>query len=194
MDEHVAGRTQTWRLAYNALTRQYRLSSGALHQNFATLEEALRVLGAAAQLEGGRQGARCASWANSYNAALRLKLDLTQLPKPFQVSAIGNKDWNITAEVKRWSFVAAGGGGAQMRLAPPRRRRAGGRPAVPAHLRQRQHGALRRPLPCCSASRGGRGWCCSAWCSWQLRRLWREYRGEVFGSRLKLRLMADACR
>lgn len=103
MDEHVAGRKQTWRLAYNALTRQYRLSSGPLHQSFGSLEEALRVL------------SRLRNWAvadkaqlnqgESYNAALRLKLDLTQLPKPFQVSAIGSKDWNITAEVKRWSFV-----------------------------------------------------------------------------------------
>lgn len=103
VDEHVAGRTQTWRLAYNALTRQYRLSSGALHQSFGTLDEALRVL------------ARLRNWTvadkaqlkpgEPYNAALRLKLDLTQLPKPFQVTAIGNKDWNITAEVKRWSFT-----------------------------------------------------------------------------------------
>jgi hypothetical protein len=103
VDEHVIGRKQTWRLSYNALTRQYRLSSGALHQNFATLGEALGVL------------ARLRNWAiadkaqlkagEPYNAALRLKLDLTQLPKPFQVTAIGNKDWNITAEVKRWSFT-----------------------------------------------------------------------------------------
>lgn len=103
VDEHVIGRKQTWRLSYNALTRQYRLSSGALHQNLATLGEALGVL------------ARLRNWAiadkaqlkagEPYNAALRLKLDLTQLPKPFQVTAIGNKDWNITAEVKRWSFT-----------------------------------------------------------------------------------------
>lgn len=105
MDEHVVGRKQTWRLSYNALTRQYRLSTGALHQNFATLAEALGVL------------ARLRNWAvadkaqlkpgEPYNAALRLRLDLTQLPKPFQVTAIGNKDWNITAEVKRWSFTPA---------------------------------------------------------------------------------------
>ena len=103
VDEHVAGRKQTWRLAYHALTRQYRLSSGALHQNLATLEEALGVL------------ARLRSWpvadkdvlkaGEPYNAALRLKLDLSQLPKPLQVGAIGNKDWNITAEVKRWSYT-----------------------------------------------------------------------------------------
>lgn len=103
MDEHVAGGTQTWRLSYNALTRQYRLSSGALHQNFDSLNEALRVL------------ARLRNWAvadkaqlkagEPYNVALRLRLDLTQLPKPFQVTSIGNKDWNVTAEVKRWSFT-----------------------------------------------------------------------------------------
>jgi hypothetical protein len=103
MDEHVAGRTQTWRLAYNALTRQYRLSSGALHQNFATLEEALGVLGRLRNWKVADK-ARLAP-GEPYNAAVRLKLDLTQLPKPFQVSAIGNKDWNITAEVKRWSFT-----------------------------------------------------------------------------------------
>lgn len=102
-DEHVAGKTQTWRLAYNALTRQYRLSSGALHQSFATLDEALGVL------------ARLRDWAvadkaavkpgEAYSAALRLRLDLTQLPKPFQVDAIGSKDWNIKAEIRRWSFT-----------------------------------------------------------------------------------------
>lgn len=111
VDEHVIGRKQTWRLSYNALTRQYRLSSGALHQNFATLGEALGVL------------ARLRNWAiadkaqlkagEPYNAALRLKLDLTQLPKPFQVTAIGNKDWNITAEVRRWSFTPPSEGAAK---------------------------------------------------------------------------------
>ena len=103
VDEHVAGRKQTWRLSYNALTRQYRLSSGALHQSFASLDEALRVLGRLREWPVAEKALLKAG--EPYNAALRLKLDLTQLPKPFQVTAIGNKDWNITAEVKRWSFT-----------------------------------------------------------------------------------------
>ena len=37
----------------------------------------------------------------SYSAALRLRLDLTQLPKPLQVDAIGSKDWNVKAEIRR---------------------------------------------------------------------------------------------
>jgi Domain of unknown function (DUF4390) len=102
-DEHVAGRTQTWRLAYNALTRQYRLSNGALHQSFATLEEALGVL---ARLRSWPVADKAALKAGeTYNAALRMKLDLTQLPKPFQVDAIGNKDWNLKAEIRRWTFT-----------------------------------------------------------------------------------------
>ena len=36
---------QQSRLSYNALTRQYRLSTGALHQNFDSLDEALALLG-----------------------------------------------------------------------------------------------------------------------------------------------------
>ncbi|MDR2239692.1 MAG: DUF4390 domain-containing protein [Zoogloeaceae bacterium] len=103
IDEHIASRQQTWRLSYNALTRQYRLSSGALHQNFASLTEAFGVL---TRLRGWRVADGDAlKPGESYDVALRMKLDITQLPKPFQVTAIGNKDWNVTAEVARWSFT-----------------------------------------------------------------------------------------
>src|SRR5690349_5086930 len=41
----VAGLRQQHRLSYNALTRQYRVSFGNLHQNFDPLDEALAVIG-----------------------------------------------------------------------------------------------------------------------------------------------------
>ena len=44
LDESVISRSQTIRLSYHALTRQYRLSVGALHQAFPSLAEALRLL------------------------------------------------------------------------------------------------------------------------------------------------------
>ena len=43
-DETTAVRRLQVRLSYHALSRQYRLSTGLLQQNFATLEEALNVL------------------------------------------------------------------------------------------------------------------------------------------------------
>ncbi len=104
LDEDVIERSQTYRLSYHALTRQYRVSTGALHQSFETLDEALKLIG------------RLRSWTvvdygrlkpgESYVAALRLRLDVTQLPKPFQLSAIGNRDWTLESDWQRWGFTA----------------------------------------------------------------------------------------
>jgi hypothetical protein len=104
-DETVAARSQTYALSYHALTSQYRLSSGGLHQSFATLAEALAVLSrlrnwpiADHQDSALRPGA-------TYQAALRLRLDLNLLPRPFQISALGSRDWHLASEWKSWTLV-----------------------------------------------------------------------------------------
>ena len=38
----------------------------------------------------------------TYDAALRLRLDVTQLPRPFQISALGSKDWALSSDRKVW--------------------------------------------------------------------------------------------
>jgi hypothetical protein len=103
LDEKISIRTQTFRLSYHALTRQYRLSTGALHQSFETLDDALRMLG---RLRNWNVLDRTAvKFDDTYLASLRFRLDLTQMPKTFQVSALANKDWNLASEWMRWSFV-----------------------------------------------------------------------------------------
>jgi hypothetical protein len=95
---------QQYRLSYNALTRQYRLSVGGLHQNLDTLDEALALLGRLRPrlvaptdvLEAG----------TVYDAAIRMRLDLSQLPKPFQINALGSRDWNLSSEWYRWTVEA----------------------------------------------------------------------------------------
>ena len=90
------------RLSYHALTRQYRVSSGALYQSFSTLPEALRVLSRVrswqvlerAEVSGGVD----------YQAGLRMRLDVTQLPKPFQVNALTSREWNLASDWRRWPF------------------------------------------------------------------------------------------
>jgi hypothetical protein len=108
LDEHVAGIFVTYRLSYNALTRQYRLTVGGLHQSFDSFDDALQVLGHVAALPVADKSALKAG--ERYRAALRLSLDKTQLPKPFQVDAIANSDWNVEAKVLRWQYIAPGGG------------------------------------------------------------------------------------
>jgi hypothetical protein len=90
------------RLSYHALTRQYRISSGALYQSFSTLTEALRVLSRVRSwqvLEHGQVNA-----GTEYQAALRMRLDVTQLPKPFQVNALTSREWNLASDWRRWPF------------------------------------------------------------------------------------------
>lgn len=103
--EHVAGRRIEYKLAYNALTRQYRLSAGGLHQTFASLGEALRVIARVGALHVVDKGAL--KTGETYEAALRLSLDRGQLPKPLQVDALANRDWQVEATVQRWQFTAA---------------------------------------------------------------------------------------
>ena len=105
-NEHIAGKTINYRLSYTALTRQYRLSRGGLHQNFATLNEALRVLGRVVALPMFDRTAL--KTGENYQAALRLSLDRQQLPKPFQGDAIATADWQVEAKVLRWQFTQGG--------------------------------------------------------------------------------------
>jgi hypothetical protein len=104
-DEHITGQVLNYRLSYQSLTRQYRLSVDNLHQNFDTLDDALRALGHIAQLHVASKTALITG--EPYIAAVRLSLDHTQLPKPLQVDALADRDWRIEAKTLRWDFVPA---------------------------------------------------------------------------------------
>lgn len=90
------------RLSYHALTRQYRISSGALYQSLSTLPEALRVLSRVRSWQV-LEHAQVSAGAD-YQAGLRMRLDVTQLPKPFQVNALTSREWNLASEWRRWPF------------------------------------------------------------------------------------------
>ena len=104
-DEQIIRHSKTFQLSYHALTRQYRLSTGALHQSFASLDEALRVMSHLRNWQVLDKGEINAE--QTYLAALRMRLDLTQMPKTFQVSALVNKEWNLSSDWLRWSFIPA---------------------------------------------------------------------------------------
>ena len=99
-DEKIGAATLTARLSFHALTRTYRLSTGALHQSFATLDDALRALGRVREwLVLPRDALRPDT---TYNAYVRMRLDTTQLPKPFQVSALANREWALASPWRKW--------------------------------------------------------------------------------------------
>lgn len=99
LDEEIFQGGQTVKLSYNVLTRQYRISRGALFQNFATFEDALNIL---ARQSSGAIPAELMKKDGDYMAAARFRLDIAQLPLPLQVNALTGKDWALNSDWYRW--------------------------------------------------------------------------------------------
>lgn len=101
-DEKATAKRIQLRLSYHALSRHYRLSTGVLQQNYTSLEEALNVL---RRVRNWQVLERTASLADAnYDAAVRMRLDGTLLPKPFQLSAITSRELNLESPWRRFTF------------------------------------------------------------------------------------------
>jgi len=100
-DEKPVKQTQTYKITYTPLLRQYRLSVGSLYQNFTRFDEVKRVLSRVRGWHVADKGAVKAE--GDYQANLRLRLDTGQLPKPFQLNAVASSDWALNSEWHRWT-------------------------------------------------------------------------------------------
>ncbi|CAD6521749.1 hypothetical protein LMG24235_01468 [Paraburkholderia sabiae] len=102
-DEQPVSVSQSIRLSFQPLTREYRVSTGGLQLGFASLNEALAVI------------KHVTSWhvidrsqvhtGETYNASVRMQLDIALMPKPFQIDAVNNRDWNLASDWKRFTFT-----------------------------------------------------------------------------------------
>jgi hypothetical protein len=94
------------RLSYQPLTQQYRIASDGFTFSAKTMSEALQAVGSvggwrvidSGQLDPNR----------SYSVGLRMALDLSKLPKPFQVNALNNRDWNVSSDWMHFLFSPNG--------------------------------------------------------------------------------------
>ena|SRR5262245_3915119 len=105
-DERASSRALQMRLSYHALSRHYRIASATqpdrymLQQNFPTLEDALRVL---KRVRNWTVVERRSDLSRAdYDAALRMRLDTTLLPKPFQLSALTSRELHLESPWKRF--------------------------------------------------------------------------------------------
>jgi hypothetical protein len=100
-DERAASRELQLRLSYHALSRQYRLSTGLLQQHFPTLEEALNVL---KRVRNWVVVERSVGFADAdYEAVVRMRLDTTLLPRPFQLSALTSRELHLESNWRRFT-------------------------------------------------------------------------------------------
>ena len=109
-DPRVASAARTLRLAYQPLTGRWRVnivsgliasSSGlraTLNQNYDSMAEALSAIQRLTHWKIAESGE--VELDASYTLDLTFRLDLTQLPRPFQIGVAGQRDWTISAQVK----------------------------------------------------------------------------------------------
>lgn len=103
-DKKIGAASRYYRLAFQPLTRRWRLNvssepisgtgmAGSISQNFETLTEALNLI--------RRQSAWKIADAQSLDPDARqrlryeFRLDVSQLPRPFQIAAGNQADWNL---------------------------------------------------------------------------------------------------
>lgn len=119
-DKRVVQASRSMRLAYQPLTRRWRLSQGggeaanqptrvSLAQTFDSLADAVNALegiarwriAEASDIEAGAP----------YLLSFRFRLDAGQLPRPFQIGIAGQRDWQLNLERRQ-----------PLKLAPPEAR------------------------------------------------------------------------
>lgn len=86
---------QSYKLTYHALTQSWRVSVGSLYQSYPTLNDALTWIGA---IRGWRVLPKSMvgkSRLSDFGGQVRLALDIAQLPRPFQLSALGAAEWKL---------------------------------------------------------------------------------------------------
>ena len=101
-DQILVTALSEWRLSYHALTRQFRVASSGRSESYGTLEEALAAMSSIKRWNVAPLSLFDAQ--TRYEVWVRMKLDTTRLPKPFQMTALTDRDWNPQSEWKRFDF------------------------------------------------------------------------------------------
>ena len=99
-DEKPVQLARAYKISYTPLLRQYRLSSGSAYQNFTRFDDVVRALSRVRGWPVADKGAIRSD--GEYQAAIRMRLDTAQLPKPFQLNAVASRDWNLASDWYRW--------------------------------------------------------------------------------------------
>ena len=103
----VASASRHMRLAYQPLTRRWRLNvspvpitnagfGNSVAQNFDSLEDALEAVKRVGRLR--LADASAVDDEPEHLVVFRFRLDTSQLPRPFQIGAVGQSEWNISIE------------------------------------------------------------------------------------------------
>ncbi len=100
--EDIAEVSRVLRLSYNALLRQYYVTVSGHTTSHPTLDEALESIGDFNDWAVLHQSQ--INRKHQYVLAVRMYLDVSQLPKPLQVNAVASQRWQLDSGWREWNF------------------------------------------------------------------------------------------
>jgi hypothetical protein len=95
-DKQISKASRVWRVAFQPLTRKYRVTFGGLNQNFDNLSDALAAVRRVSQWKIAEvsqieEGSR-------HYVEFSYRLDTTLLPRPMQIGIGGQPEWTLLVE------------------------------------------------------------------------------------------------
>ena len=101
-DKEVVNSQQTWRIVYNALTRQWRVGTGDLSLPESSLDDALSLV---RNIRGWAVAdVSDLEYDEPYEGRIRVRLDTSLLARPFQVDAFNSSAWSLATPWKNFTF------------------------------------------------------------------------------------------
>ncbi len=101
-DSEVVSTQQTWRVTYNALTRQWRIGTGDLTLPEASLDDALTLV---RNIRGWSLAPLSElDTEEEYVGRMRVRLDTSLMARPFRVNALNSSAWSLSTPWKDFSF------------------------------------------------------------------------------------------
>lgn len=104
-DDEIITERKSITLSYHALTKQFLVQQGKEQSAYDTLNEAKASL---TRIRDWRLAPRQTLEKNeSYQAALKVHLDQSKLPKALQVDVLNESEWNLSSPTFTWWFKDA---------------------------------------------------------------------------------------
>lgn len=94
-DQRVARATRLWRIVYQPLTANYRVTFAGLSQTYATRSEALAAIRRGVQWKIAEAGQMEGS---GHYLEFSFRLDTSLLPRPMQIGIGNASDWTLVVE------------------------------------------------------------------------------------------------
>jgi Domain of unknown function (DUF4390) len=95
-DQRIAQASRTWRIAYQPLTSNYRVSFGGLSRSYPNRAEALATVRRSVGWRIVEPGQIDAD--SSHYLEFAFRLDTSQLPRPIQIGISGQAAWSMQVE------------------------------------------------------------------------------------------------